>query len=199
MTFAVSAVPGTLTASDDVWAMFSPLTKMIAIAAVNNAARFDERDAPQPPSIKRTASRLANGLAAPREERRVLGTATDAGLLRFCAAVTDVDAMRDTFPAVFSIPFNSRNKWALTMTRLPGDASRCLVMLKGAPEYIVARCTHHIYRGEEVTVDDAFLEDMTDACQSFGMLAERVIGHAYQVRGLCPSTPLAVRRDCRSL
>jgi magnesium-transporting ATPase (P-type) len=41
LTFALSALPGTLPESEDVWATFAPLTKVLAIASVNNAARFE--------------------------------------------------------------------------------------------------------------------------------------------------------------
>ena len=71
---------------------------------------------------------------------QVLGDATDSGLLRFCDKVIAVDELRDAFETVFSIPFNSKNKWALTMVRVPGDNDSLVVMIKGAPEYIIKRC-----------------------------------------------------------
>jgi Cation transport ATPase (P-type) len=160
------------------WDTFSPFSKLVCIAAINNKAQFEgEGDA------------VASG-----GERKVLGDATDAGLMRFCDRVMDVDDVRGAFVSVFSIPFNSRNKWALNMVRVPGDSNSCLVMLKGAPEYVLKKCTHYLWRGAQHDMDEAFSEDMTDAYGSYGTLAQRVIGHAYKVR-LCTScsvTPMSL-------
>jgi sodium/potassium-transporting ATPase subunit alpha len=114
-------------------------------------------------------------------ERKVLGDATDSGLLRFCDKVCDVDDLRRSYESVFSIPFNSRNKWALSMTAIPGDADQLIIMLKGAPEYVIKRCSRFFHRDQEKPIDEDFTQEMLDAYESFGTLAERVIGHAYRV------------------
>lgn len=89
--------------------------------------------------------------------------------------------VRAAFSSVFSIPFNSKNKWALNMVRIPGDADNYLVLIKGAPEYVIKKCGRYFYRDNEHVLDDDFVEDMMEAYQSFGTLAERVIGHAFKV------------------
>ena len=61
---------------------------------------------------------------------QVLGDATDGGLLRFCDKIVDVDGVRDAFASVFSIPFNSKNKWALNMVRIPGDNDNYICFIK---------------------------------------------------------------------
>ena len=77
---------------------------------------------------------------------QVLGDATDSGLLRFADKIIGVDDIRDAFARVFSIPFNSKNKWALTMVRVPGDNDNLVVMIKGAPEYVIKKCGSFWYR-----------------------------------------------------
>jgi sodium/potassium-transporting ATPase subunit alpha len=124
-------------------------------------------------------------------ERRVLGDATDASLLRFCDKIMDVDDVRNSFESVFSIPFNSRNKWALNMVRIPGDPNNYLVFIKGAPDYVIKKCGRYAYRDSEVIMDEDFQHDVMDANESFASLAERVIGHAYKV---LQSTVVAVSR-----
>ena len=79
---------------------------------------------------------------------RVLGDATDSGLLRFCDQLVDVDATRAAFSSVYAIPFNSKNKWALTMVVIPGDDENYLAMIKGAPEYVLQRCKKFQYKGK---------------------------------------------------
>lgn len=55
---------------------------------------------------------------------------------------------------VFDIPFNSANKWSLAVTSCPGDSSHQLVMMKGAPEIILGKCTHHLHNKQEKEIDD---------------------------------------------
>ena len=167
MTFAVNV---TTAAPDDseggnLWDRFSPLSRLVTIATVNNKAQFEGTD-------------------DQHGDRKVLGDATDSGLLRFCDKIIDVDDVRDAFASVFSIPFNSKNKWALNMVRIPGDADSYVVMIKGAPEYVLKKCGHYFQRGKDHVLDDDFVDDMTEAYGSFGTLAERVIGHAYKARTL---------------
>ena len=115
-------------------------------------------------------------------ERKVLGDATDAGLLRFCDKIMQVDDVRASFESVFSIPFNSRNKWALNMVRIPGDADNYLVLIKGAPDYVIKKCGRYSYRDGEQVMDDQYLGDVMDSNEGYASMAERVIGHAYKVR-----------------
>lgn len=79
---------------------------------------------------------------------RVLGDATDAGLMRFCDKLVDVDGTRGAFNAVFTIPFNSKNKWALSMVEIPGDSDNYLLMIKGAPEYVINKCSKYYYHNK---------------------------------------------------
>jgi Cation transport ATPase (P-type) len=123
MTFALNiTTDGTIDGEGNVWDRFSPLSKLIATASVNNKAQF-----------------AGNADAAAHEDmRKVLGDATDAGLLRFCDKFMDVDDVREAFFSVFSIPFNSKNKWALNMVRIPGDNDHYVVMIKArAPPHHV--------------------------------------------------------------
>lgn len=55
--------------------------------------------------------------------------------------------MREDYPLLHSIPFNSANKWALTVCPCPGDLSQQLVMMKGAPEIIIDRCSSQVVDG----------------------------------------------------
>lgn len=114
-------------------------------------------------------------------ERKVLGDATDSGLLRYCDKIMDVDDVRTSFESVFSIPFNSRNKWALTMVRIPGDPDNYLVLIKGAPDYVLKKCGRYSYREGEHVMDEQFQGDVNDANEGYASMAERVIGHAYKV------------------
>jgi magnesium-transporting ATPase (P-type) len=83
---------------------------------------------------------------------------------------------------VYDIPFNSRNKYAITITKPVGLAhespEKRTLLMKGAPEVIVARCTHFLRRGEIVPIDDRFKKEFTSAYESFGSRGQRVLGFA---------------------
>lgn len=168
-TFAVNVSTG------GSWHDFSPLSMLVCIATVNNKARFEANTGAH-------GAAVAAATAASGGDRKVLGDATDAGLLRFCDKIVDVNSIRDEFSSLFTIPFNSKNKWALNMVCMPDDPDHFLVMMKGAPEYVLKRCTSYLYRDGATPMNEEFLEDAMDAYESFGTLAERVIGHAYKVR-----------------
>jgi magnesium-transporting ATPase (P-type) len=81
---------------------------------------------------------------------------------------------------VFEIPFNSANKWSLAVTSCPGDKSHQLVMMKGAPEIILTKCSHHLHNKHEKEIDDEFRANMQAAYERCGFMGERVIGFAYK-------------------
>lgn len=50
-------------------------------------------------------------------------------------------------------------------------------MLKGAPEIVLARCTHYLSSsGAERPIDEEFLAEHAAAYERFGFMGERVIG-----------------------
>jgi magnesium-transporting ATPase (P-type) len=56
---------------------------------------------------------------------------------------------RSRNPTLNEIPFNSTNKFHLTIHRTEETSNpNPLLLLKGAPERIVDRCSHYILRGE---------------------------------------------------
>ncbi|ORX34849.1 K, P-type ATPase [Kockovaella imperatae] len=67
------------------------------------------------------------------EERKIQGNATDGACLRFAHAVD-----RNAVPKIFNLPFNSRNKYMLTVARPEKDL---LLMIKGAPDVLIPLCT----------------------------------------------------------
>jgi magnesium-transporting ATPase (P-type) len=115
------------------------------------------------------------------DSRKVLGDASESALLRYADSVLPIFEFRLAYPLLHEVPFNSINKWALAITRLPEDNTRHLIMMKGAPERIVDRCSHFLWNGKERPIDDDFRIDQTAAYERFGCLGERVLGFAYKV------------------
>lgn len=78
----------------------------------------------------------------PIADRPILGDATEAGLLRNAAMkLKEFSGILDRFPKVCEIPFNSTNKWALSIHRKKHDTGEFMIYLKGAPERVLRLCS----------------------------------------------------------
>ncbi|KAJ1931426.1 hypothetical protein FBU59_006714, partial [Linderina macrospora] len=89
-------------------------------AALCNAAEFDPE----------TASR-------PILERKAIGDATDAALLRFAEHMRPVSKRQDDYKILLRIPFNIRNRWMLTVCKPQNNNP--FVLVNGAPEELFRR------------------------------------------------------------
>lgn len=87
-------------------------------------------------------------------ERVVNGDATDSAILRFAAHLGTAENELSQFVRVFEIPFNSKNKWMLTMyqpgnnpetmNKVYGSSDQSLIFVKGAPDILMSKCTHYV-------------------------------------------------------
>lgn len=90
----------------------------------------------------------------------VIGDPTEGALLVAAAkAGLDVGAERAAYPKLDEVPFDSRRRWMATTHRRPGfdgsDGKGRSIFVKGAPDAVLAACTHE-GRGAEVV-------DLTEA------------------------------------
>ena len=117
-------------------------------------------------------------------EREVQGNATDSAVLRFVAGGMDlkVDESRVTKPRDFETPFNSKNKWMLTMYRnanagASGKGDEYKVYVKGAPDVLLPACTKYwSHKTDSVQSLDSAAHAAFKAIQDKrSRLAERVI------------------------
>ncbi|GAB1194094.1 hypothetical protein APSETT444_003335 [Aspergillus pseudonomiae] len=83
-------------------------------------------------------------IALPVNERGVTGNATDAAVLRFAESIMpDGRNQLSMFERIHQVPFNSKNKWMLTIHRDPTDTDGYLVFVKGAPDVLLPKCTSY--------------------------------------------------------
>jgi len=148
------------------WRCFCPHAKLLAISALCNRAR----PAAEAPTAKAK-------LVAP--EHAILGGAADAALYRYAELFFCVGSSRAQFPRIHDVPFNSTEKWAGVVVGDRADPSQHVVLVKGAPEVILRRCTHYVYHKAERPIDEAFREEFQHAYERFGSCGERVLGFAY--------------------
>eukprot|EP00854_Cymbomonas_tetramitiformis_P009461 gene9461-11212_t len=109
-----------------------------------------------------------------------LGDASESGLLKFVQGVSHVYDLRDQYPMVYEIKFNSTNKWQLSVHKQP-DSDKLLLVLKGAPDRIwPTRCQYLCQDGKPEPITDDILANFDSAYNALGGLGERVLGFAYQ-------------------
>ena len=108
--------------------------------------------------------------------REVIGDASEAALLKFIELSSgDVMSLRMKSKKVCEIPFNSTNKYQVSVHETESEASNVIVM-KGAPERIIERCSTILVNGQEKVMTDDWKDKFEDAYISLGSLGERVLG-----------------------
>ncbi|KAH0631374.1 hypothetical protein JD844_005673 [Phrynosoma platyrhinos] len=114
-------------------------------------------------------------------QRIVIGDASETALLKFSEiTLGNVMEYRERYKKVCEIPFNSTNKFQLSIHELedPRDQRHLLVM-KGAPERILERCSTIMIKGQELPLDEQWKEAFQTAYMDLGGLGERVLGFCH--------------------
>ena len=110
--------------------------------------------------------------------REVNGDASEAALLKCMELVLgDVMSIRKRNMKVCEIPFNSTNKYQISIHETE-DANdpRYLLVMKGAPERIVDKCSTIYIDGKEKILDEEMKKAFNRAYLELGGLGERVLG-----------------------
>ena len=116
--------------------------------------------------------------SVPILKREVNGDASEAALLKCCElTMGNVMHYRQKNKKVCEIPFNSTNKYQVSIheTEDKDDKSYLLVM-KGAPERILSRCSTILIDGEEKELNDEWKDAFNNSYLELGGLGERVLG-----------------------
>lgn len=88
--------------------------------------------------------------------------------------------MRENNKKVAEIPFNSTNKYQVSIHEQEGDEDpRYLLVMKGAPERILDRCSTILMNGKEEPLDEAKKEAFEKAYLELGGMGERVLGFCH--------------------
>eukprot|EP01083_Nonionella_stella_P094582 265413_1 len=129
--------------------------------------------------------------------------ATEAAIVKFCYGHVveeyhiGVPEYRRTHTKLHEIPFNSRNKWQVSIHELPTDfvleteekqcsdkEKTCLVQMKGAPERVLPLCDRYVKDGEVLDLNADIRYQILDSVMSWGSRGERVV--AYDVNVIEP-------------
>merc|ERR1719370_2903015 len=114
-------------------------------------------------------------------KRECNGDASETAILKFCELMTgDVAGMRSRNKKVLEIPFNSTNKYQVSIHETEDkNDPRYLLVMKGAPERILDRCSTILLQGEEKALDKEMIESYNNAYDELGGLGERVLGFCH--------------------
>ncbi|KAF7692623.1 sodium/potassium-transporting ATPase subunit alpha-2 isoform X1 [Silurus meridionalis] len=127
------------------------------------------------------------------------GDASESALLK-CIELScgSVKAFREKNPKVGEIPFNSTNKFQLSIHESDETPSGHLLVMKGAPERILDRCSTIMINGKELPLDTDWRDSFQVAYMDLGGLGERVLGFAHLF--LSPSHfPRGFSFDCEDI
>lgn len=152
------------------------LQQIRMIAGVCNAAEFDSQ------TINR-----------PLSERTIIGDATDQAILRFSETLGSVAQARNSWRKRFDLPFNSKNKFLLQVlspidtqaTRLAVSTTETttfdtqkdmLLLIKGAPDILIPRCSKYVGEDGDVhDLDESFQANVNAVKDRWSREGKRVI------------------------
>jgi sodium/potassium-transporting ATPase subunit alpha len=114
----------------------------------------------------------------PIMKREVNGDASEAALLKCIELATgETMAIRARNKKVCEVPFNSSNKYQVSIHENEDKTDgRYILVMKGAPERILERCSTIFVNGEEKVLDDEMKDAFNSAYMELGGLGERVLG-----------------------
>ncbi|XP_076153174.1 sodium/potassium-transporting ATPase subunit alpha-1-like [Alosa pseudoharengus] len=123
---------------------------------------------------------LADQDSVPILKRDIARDASESALLKCielcCGSVKE---MREKNQKIAEIPFNSTNKYQLSIHKNPSGETKHLLVMKGAPERILDRCSSIMIQGNEQPLDELLKEDFQNAYLELGGLGERVLGFCH--------------------
>jgi sodium/potassium-transporting ATPase subunit alpha len=178
--------------------------RLIRCATICNNAVFEGKTAkdgtPKPFKQKRT---LGDGSVLTEIQWKTNGDASESAMIKFvqnkpmyndaCSTYVqnqtnkkEVGGITDTrlaFPTIgpeekkWEIPFNSKNKYQVSVHLECNDKenSTPLLAMKGAPERILARCSHVMMKGECVELTDETRQQVTKLNSKLARMGRRVL------------------------
>lgn len=112
------------------------------------------------------------------DERKVNGDASEAGILKFSEKITSIMGMRAQNPQISTIPFNSANKFMLTINKTAELGGNLRLCMKGAPERVIDRCNSILTKDGPRPFDEAARNVVNEQLAHMMERGERCLGFA---------------------
>uniref|UniRef100_A0A914CEV4 Cation-transporting P-type ATPase N-terminal domain-containing protein n=1 Tax=Acrobeloides nanus TaxID=290746 RepID=A0A914CEV4_9BILA len=168
-----------------------PLSDILTVMSVCNSSSFVEdgnqgKDRKNSSTIVDMAPIEDIGKKKPKtlpsvQDRKAIGTPSEVALIQYADKLISVDDVRDQYAnkIVFEIPFNSKRKFHLMIakiTDLNDGQAEFKVMMKGAPEALIDRCSQMLTSNGEIDLTKIEMDKFQEAYEMFGASGRRVIG-----------------------
>uniref|UniRef100_A0A0K0D257 Cation_ATPase_C domain-containing protein n=1 Tax=Angiostrongylus cantonensis TaxID=6313 RepID=A0A0K0D257_ANGCA len=157
-----------------------PVTKRFTIVDTRTG-QVSERIQPTRSGTDRLSALEKTKRQVKSHKNDIYGIPSDVALVKYVELHASVEAIRQRYPIIHEIPFNSIRRWQLVV-------SRCLVDVetmnnlpepsKGAPEVILGSCKLARANNKVVDIDDEFRQECQTAWESLGNAGRRVIAFA---------------------
>lgn len=108
--------------------------------------------------------------------RATRGDGSESAMIKFCQPLRDVNEMRAASHRVAEIPFNSTNKFHVTIVE-PEEGGPLMCYMKGAPERVINKCSRILIKDTEHDLDGHWKDAFQHAYEELGGKGERVLGH----------------------
>ncbi|CAF1547925.1 unnamed protein product, partial [Adineta ricciae] len=123
----------------------------------------------------------------PAKETQIIGDAADVAMYHMCneKCSINIEQVKKVNPRINSVPFNSKNKFMITANLLEhksNDEEMVLITLKGAPDFILSRCSTYKTDCDEDTLPmtDEFRTILQQRQETLGESGYRVIAMIQQ-------------------
>jgi sodium/potassium-transporting ATPase subunit alpha len=140
----------------------SQILSLMEVAVLNSRVVLEQKDDKSPPVPSSDASEL--------------------GLYRFFSSCIEtrtgmsVESFREANPKVFEVPFNSANKWQMSIHALASTGKQ-VMFVKGGPDVLLKKCNRYLAPdGSFKKIDEEFDNMYNVAYEAFGGNGERVLG-----------------------
>ena len=111
------------------------------------------------------------------------GDASESAIIKFVEPIRPIVEYRTACARKCAIPFNSSNKWMLAIHAQEGpnaDTLPLTLMMKGAPERVMARCSHIYLDGAVVPFTPELNHEMELHNENLARRGERVLAFAHK-------------------
>ena len=168
--------------------------KMTVQRACYNSEDYDAQAVP--PSVERDLLdrifTLCNDTKtiADNGGEKLIGDPTETALYAFAAPRVDEQA-RAHWPRVYEIPFDSERKLMSTVN----GCGELMLLVKGAPDELIARCSRVLTGGEIIPLDEAGRQRLLSANESYASQALRVLAAAYKPLNTVPLSNEGLETD----
>ncbi|XP_064073453.1 sodium/potassium-transporting ATPase subunit alpha-like [Vanessa tameamea] len=107
----------------------------------------------------------------------IRGDASEKAILNFLFNYCDPVTIRKRYPKIVEIPFNSVNKYQISI-HLNEEKKTYLLVMKGAPECILSRCVTIAFNNKSISMTEDIKQAVNTTTENLANTGERILAFA---------------------